>query len=370
MKSKRVAIIVIVAVVGLLSALFAWRFMGLKDRTAAKSIDEIQTEEGIPVDVYIAGKSTVSMHLEIMGSVRGVEQVNITSSLAIDITGIAKREGDVVKKGDVIIKLARDRRGKAYHQYTMAKQALDNAKLDLERMENLFSEGAVSGQALEQARLAYENAKAQYDQAASVVDLVSPIDGVVTMINATVGSQASPGIPLATVASIGKMQVRCQVGYDEVSQLSVGQTAYVEIPSSSGRSRSTGGQSESIEGKVTRVSLSSDPNSRLFLVEVTVDNPEGKLRSGVITTASVLVDEKDDVIAIPAEALLERGGKLFIYKVDSNRAALTEVTYGMDNGTLLEMRSGVAEGDTVVVRGQHQLTDQVRLKLHSVERND
>ena len=56
----------------------------------------------------------------------------------------------------------------------------DIARLDLERMQNLFDEGAVSGQSLEQARLAYENAKAQYDQAASVVDLVSPIEGVVT----------------------------------------------------------------------------------------------------------------------------------------------------------------------------------------------
>lgn len=370
MKSKRVAIIVIVAVVGLLAALFVWRFTGLKSRTAAKSIDEIQAEEGIPVDVHIAGKTTVSRYLDIMGSVRGVEQVNIKSSLAIDITGIAKREGDVVKKGDIIIKLARDRHGQAYHQYTMARQALDNARLDMERMENLFAEGAVSGQALEQSRLAYENAKAQYDQAASVVDLVSPIDGVVTMINATVGSQATPGVTLATIASIGQMRVRCHVGYDEISQLRVGQTAHVEIPSGSGRARSAGGESESIEGQITRVSLSSDPASRLFLVEITVDNIDGKLRSGVITTASVLVDEQADVIAIPADALIERQGKLYIFKIDSNRAALTEMTYGMDNGTLLEVRSGVAEGDTIVVRGQHQLTDQVRVKIHSVERND
>ena len=66
----------------------------------------------------------------------------------------------------------------------------------------------------------------------------------------------------------------------------------------------------------------------------------------------------------------EREDKFYVYKVDSNHAALTEVTLGMDDGTLLELLSGVAEGDTIVYRGQHQLTDKARLKIHSIERND
>jgi RND family efflux transporter MFP subunit len=370
MNSKRVAIVVIVVIVGIIAAIFVARFAALEEQTAAKSIDEIQAVEGIPVDVVVARKAPVSRYLDIMGTVRGIEQVNITSSLPIDITGIAKREGDAVKKGEVIINLARDRRGKAYHQYAMARQALENAELDLARMQNLFDEGAVSGQALEQARLAYENAKAQYDQAASVVDLVSPIDGVVTMINATIGSQAEPGVTLATVAAIDRMRMRCYVGYDEVVQLSVGQKALVHIPAVARRTEFTEETDKSIEGEITRVSLSSDPDSRLFLVEITVDNRDNILRSGVVTTASILIDRRTDVIAIPADALVARKGRLYVYKTQSNHAEMTEVTVGLDSGDLFEIRSGIAEGDTVVVRGQNQLSDRVRVNVHRVERND
>jgi hypothetical protein len=59
-----------------------------------------------------------------------------------------------------------------------------------------------------------------------------------------------------------------------------------------------------------------------------------------------------------------------VYKTHANQAALTEVTVGLDSGDLLEIRSGIAEGDTVVVRGQNQLSDQVRVNIHRVERNN
>ncbi len=367
MKSKRIAVIVVSSIVALIVVLFVLRFATRRGQTAASSIDEIQAAEGIPVDVQIVQTGTVSRYLEILGTVRGIEQVHITSSLAIDITEIAKRAGDPVKNGDVIIRLARDRHGKAYHQYAMAEQALENAKLDLQRIENLHKEGAVSGQSLEQARLAYHNAKAQFDQASSVVDLVSPIDGVVTMVSATVGSQAAPGVPLATVASIDRMRVRCNVGYQEVIQLEVGQKAYIGISKGTGRDNDT---EDGIEGEVTRVSLSSDPDTKLFLVEVTVDNRDGTLRSGIIATASVLVNQRADVITIPTGALLHRNQKSYVYRVTSNHARMSEVTAGIASGGFVELLDGVAEGDTIVTRGQFRLNDNARIKIHGIERTN
>ncbi|UCG53500.1 MAG: efflux RND transporter periplasmic adaptor subunit [Candidatus Latescibacterota bacterium] len=371
MKSKRIAFIVVLSIVGLLVILFALRFATLRTQTAARSIDEIQAAEGIPVDVQQVRKGTITRYVEILGTVQGAEQVDITSSLPIDITGIAKREGDRVRRGDVIIRLARDRQGKAYHQYAMAKQALENAENDLERMENLHKEGAVSGQALEQAQLAYRNAKSQFDQAASVVDLVSPIEGVVTMISATVGSAAVPGIPLATVASIDKMRIRCFVGHEEVTQLAVGQRAFVET-STTGRTRVNADLDPQggTEGEVTRVSLSSDPETMLFLVEITTDNPEGKLRPGVVASVSVLIDERTDIVTVPMDALIERNGESYVYRISSNRARLTAVTTGTSNDEHVEVLGGVAEGDTIVYRGQYRLTDDALVNIHRIERTD
>jgi RND family efflux transporter MFP subunit len=373
MKSKRIATIVVLSLVGLIVALIAVRFATIKRRAAAASIEEIQAAEGIPVDVQVVRKRPIAQYNELLGTVEGIEQVQITSSLPIDVTGIAKREGDPVRKGDVIIRLARDRRGKAFHQYATLKQALDNAKSDLERTENLHREGAVSGQALEQARLAYENAKAQYDEAASVVDLVSPIDGIVTMVNATVGSEAIPGAPLATVAEIDRMRVRCWVGHNEIAAMQTGQMAYVDSPvgasatASRDSSAAAGAGSPGIEGEITRVSLSSDPATKLYLVEVTCGNAGGELRPGMVATVRVLVGENANALPIPSDAVIRRDDKSYVYRARSNRAVFTEVSLGADSGDFIDVTRGISDGDTVVVRGQFRLTDNARVRIRATE---
>jgi RND family efflux transporter MFP subunit len=373
MKSKRIATIVVLSLIGLIVALIAVRFATIKRRAAAASIEEIQAAEGIPVDVEVVRKRPIAQFAELLGTVEGVEQVQITSSLPIDVTGIEKREGDPVRKGDVIIRLARDRRGKAFHQYATLKQALDNAKSDLDRTENLYREGAVSGQALEQARLAYESARAQYDEAASAVDLVSPIDGIVTMVNATVGAEAAPGVPLATVAEIDRMRVRCWVGHNEIGAMRTGQKAYVDpplggrLPENAEDSAGTGAGANGIEGEITRVSLSSDPTIKLYLVEVTCGNPGSALRPGMVATVRVLVGENADALPIRDDAVIRRDDKSYVYRIGSNRAALTEVRLGADSGEYVDVTRGLAEGDTVAVRGQLRLTDNARVRIRATE---
>lgn len=373
MSSKRVATIVILAILGVVVAIFVLRFATIQRRTAAKSIEEIQAEEGVPVDVRVARRGTIARYVEFLGNVEGINQVQITSSLPLDVTEIVEHEGAEVDKGDVIVRLARGRRGRAFHQYATAEQALENARKDLERTENLYREGAVSGQTLEQARLAYENAKAQFDQAASVVDLVSPIDGVVTMVTATVGAEALPGEPLATVAAVDRMKVRSYVGYAEVSLLRVGQTAYVQVPRPGGRGKpaaqaSPAGQaSDAAGGQVSRVSLSADPGTNLYLVETTCDNPNGTLRPGMVTTVKVLVEEETNALSVPRIALIERGDRDYVYTVNAGVARLVEVSLGTESGDDVEVLGGVAEGDSVVVRGQYRLADGARASVVTVE---
>ena len=371
MKSKRIATIVTLSLVGLIAALIAVRFATIKGRAAAPSIEEIQAAEGIPVDVQIVHRKPIVQFAELLGTVEGIEQVQITSSLPIDVTGIAKREGDSVRKGDVIIRLARDRRGRAFHQYTTLKQALDNAKSDLERTENLFREGAVSGQALEQARLAYESAKAQYDEAASAVDLVSPIDGIVTMVNVSEGAEAVPGVPLATVAVIDRMRVRCWVGHNEITRMRNGQKAFVDPPSGGRSARAdttaAGAGSAAIEGEITRVSLSSDPTTKLYLVEVTCGNPAEELRPGMVATVRVLVGENPNALPIRDDAVIRRDEKNYVFRVRSSRAALTEVALGAGSGEYVDVTRGLTEGDTVAVRGQLRLSDNARVRIRATE---
>ena len=362
MKAKRVAIWVLLVLAAVVIVLFVLRFSTRQGQEAALSIDEIQAAEGFPVDVQEVGHGAVARYLEILGNVQGFEQVDIRSSLPIDITEVLKQEGDRVKKGEVVVRLARDRRGQAFHQYSMAKQLVDNARLDLTRMENLHQEGAVSGQMLEQAQLAYKNAMAQYNEAVSMVDLISPIDGVVTMVNATKGSTAVPGAALVTVATIDRVRIRCFVGQEEIKQIQVGQAANIKTGSSG-----AGDQTGIIEGEVTKVAMSSDPETMLFLVEVAADNPGDRLKPGSVVALLILVEEKQDVIIVPLDALVQREGKNYVYLVKSNRAKLVPLTLGMNNGEVAEVIDGPSLGDSLIVRGQYRLSDGVRTKIRQFE---
>lgn len=367
MTPKKIARLVLVGILLVVVAVFAIRFATLRGQTPASSIDEIQAAEGYPVDVQIIEKGTIARYLDVIGNVQGFEQVNLMSSLPIDVTGILKQEGDAVKKGDVIIQLARDRRGNAFHQYTTARQALENAKSDLERMQNLHTEGAVSGQMLEQARLAFENASSQYNEAASMVDLISPISGVVTSVHATVGSSAVPGVPLVTIAMIDKVRIRCFVGQEKVTALRVGQRALIKTTAGTA---SASVDADAIEGTVSKVAISADSGTMLFLVEITADNLDGRLRPGVVASLAILIEEKLDVVRVPVTSLVSRGDGTFIYVVSEGRAHLRDVTLGIDSGDYIELTNGAVAGDTLVFRGQYRLADNVPVNIRRIEGTD
>jgi len=126
---------------------------------------------------------------------------------------INARVGDYVKTGDVLFEL--DKSG-AQSQFYQAQAVFLNAQKDFERMKNLFNEGAVSRQALDQAQTGYDVAKANFDAAKSTVEITSPISGVVTAINVNIGDLANPQMPLATVANIGRMKAKFNVGESDV----------------------------------------------------------------------------------------------------------------------------------------------------------
>lgn len=342
--------------------LFVVRFMALRGRTTAPSIEEIQAAEGIPVDVMILEKGAIDRFLELLGEIQGIEQVEIVSALGIDITKIVKREGDSVREGDVIVRLARDRTGNAYHQYALAEQAYENAKRDVKRMENMFAEGAVSEQLLEQARLNYKNANAQYQQARSMVDLISPINGVVTRVDATEGKAAVPGMPLVTIASTGQVRVRCFVGQDEIGLLRTGQPAEICLTTLT----DDGEQKCKVQGTVHTVSLSADANSKLFLTEIIAENSDGALRVGLVASVKILVEKNEDVLIIPKDALVRRAEGDFLYLVKQGVAVMTPVEQGVSNGERIALSGSIAEGDTFVVRGQFKLADGKKIRINEL----
>jgi len=345
---KRIFLIIIVIAI----AAFALRFITLQREKAVASIESIQKSEGKPVELVKARRGDIQNWINLAGTVEGVVQYPIISTNTIQVLDVPAEEGQAVKKGDVIVRLIKESPNPMLHSYNRSRAVYEDAKKDLERMRNLYREGAVSRQALDKAELAYEVAKTDLHNAVGGVNLISRDRGVVTSIVIEEGEMAQAGKPLAWIARTDTVKVVFEAGSRQAMALETGQLAVW-------RSEMTG---ERGEGRISRLSISADPRTHLLEGEAAFPNPEGKLVPGLLVSIEVETGSRSGVIIIPSNCLIGNGGEyqVFAARPDSGgglRADLVTVETGLVNTDHVEIVSGIEEGDMVVKFGQSKLED-------------
>jgi HlyD family secretion protein len=218
---------------------------------------------------------------------------------------------------------------------------------------------------IEQARADVAEAKAAVEVAAAhlatahvnvaYTRIVAPFNGVVTMRAFNPGAfvrSASEGAesPVLTVKRTDKMRVVVQVPDRDVVSTDPGDPALVKVDA-------VGGQVFS--SAVARVAESEDANTRTMRVEIDLPNPKGQLREGMYGTATITLEPVSTNLTVPPACLVERTskGRAFIYVVRDGVARRTDVELGTDNGTLVEILSGLKPDDSVIVHSGVPLED-------------
>jgi RND family efflux transporter MFP subunit len=266
---------------------------------------------------------------------------------------IPVRVGQRVSSGQVVARLD-DTNPQA--MYRQAKATLDNAKMDFERMQALFNQGAVSRQALDQAKLGLDVAQSNFSAASELVELRSSVGGEVVRVHVQPGEIVSPGTPLVTVAASKEARVTFAVSAEERRLIAPKQAARIHLAQS---------DTSSMPAVVDKVEDAADPQTRLFEVTVKSDNPEGLLRPGELTTVEVVIERRDDALSINSEAIVSRRGieaEVFVVGPD-RRAVRRTVTLGMQTANRAECVTGLSAGESVVVYGQNRLSDGAPVKI-------
>lgn len=184
----------------------------------------------------------------------------------------------------------------------------------------------------------------------------SPYTGVITRRSFHPGdfikaADQGGNTPLLTVERTDKMRVVVQVPDRDVGYVDVGDLATVEIDALPGRS---------FKGKVARFAEAEDPTTRLMRTEVDVPNPDGKLRRGMYGRATLVLEAgSPGAVRIPSAAVVERkdGGVAVVRVVVDGKVALRPVTVGADNGTEIEILTGLTQADVVVVRASRPVSE-------------
>jgi len=322
-KSKKILLFSIIGVV-LILIIVAVVVSGKKDK-----IVTVQSEKVM--------KRNITQVVSGTGTINPETKVDISAEISGEIVQLPYKEGDTVKKGDLLVKIkaetygARINQQQAGVQYSrtqveVAENNLKKAELELQRTEQLFQSGLVSQSDLDNARIAYQvaqsnvkssNANVRQNQALlqqssqdlSKATIRSNMDGIVTKLNneigeKVVGTQQMAGSVIMTVSDLSTMDAEIEVSETDITSVKLGDTAEVEVDafpdriikgfvyeiSNSAKSKGTGTQEQVIN----------------FIVKIRIIDQDVQLKPGMSCNAEIKVNSKPDVIAIPIQCVTAR----------------------------------------------------------------
>jgi len=388
-------------------------FSGCGKNETSEEINEAATN----VTVYEASKGAVADSVSYNGTIVEGEYTSISAKVSAKVEDILVKEGDYVTAGTVLARLDSTDFRLAYNQalanYNSAKAAYDmtanassvqsqtsasqglsqaqiaynDAKLNLDRTTALYEMGAASKVQLEGAQSAEQNAKLALNSAQQNLDLqtgvvsektiasakagvdaakatldiaannlnnttiVTPSSGYVSSKNIVKGQFASPGVEIFSVKNSDTVEAQINITESDIPFVTVGTKAEVSVKSA---------QTAKFTGTVSMVNPTKDAKTGLYKVHIEIPNDEGKIKVGMIADITLTLKEREGVISVPSEAVMQDGEEFYVYLADKEgkTAVRAIVKKGIENSEMTEIVNGVKSGDKVIVKGKEFLSEK------------
>lgn len=361
----------LVAVMAAMTALnFLVYLMGDQEKTVQAP--------AVPVDIEPARKSMVVVELIQSADLRPRREVFIVPKIkGQHLRDILVERGDKVLRGQLLIKLdeatvrARQAEIKAGLREAQASKDAAEANLhvldkDLVRLQRLTKTGAAAQQELDHIMAKHKAADAQASLAGAQIararallqqldiaigdhNITEPIDGLISARYQDVGSLSDDKKPLLRISDESTVKVLTTVGERDYPLVKLGQKGYIAVDAYPGRH---------FPATVTVINPSLDPATRSAEIELTIDNKDLVLRSGMYAEARLTLGQREAVL-VPLAAVqrMPGTGVNFVFVIDDDKARQINVKAGEVFGGQREIRSGLSSGQMVVTRGGSRLVD-------------
>jgi HlyD family secretion protein len=348
------------------------------------------------------------------GNVQPEVEVVITSEVPGEIIELPVKDGDPVKRGDLLVRVNPDtleaqvKQQEASLASTRASAAqrraeMLQAELDLKRLEDLHNKGFTTQDDLDQSRTRLEVAKAAHESARYQIErqemqlkeandqlakasLYAPIDGTVVSLaselgDRVVGTGQFAGTEIMRVADLGNMEVKVDVSEADIVNIEIGDTATIEVDAL-GDDKLSGTVTEIANSAVT-TNARSQEQLTTFSVIVKLDTPATRLRPGMSATADIQTDTVKDVIKVPLGSVVVRSKNEVEGKKDTPKEASEERpgNNGQSNGGkergpreervrvvfiekdgiahLRKVETGIADRDSIEIKSGIEETDTI-----------
>ncbi len=379
--------IIIFSIIGIvLIGLAALVFLGSKRET----IITVQTEKVV--------KRNITQIVSATGKIQPETQVKINAEVSGEIIDLPVKEGQLVKKGQLLVRIKPDAYKAQLEQseasLKMSQAGLAKAQADYKRVEGLYAKQLASDADMDAAKATLQSAKAQDDQAESAVTqardtyakttIYSPMDGIVSQLISELGERVSGstftlGTQIMTIADLSKMEARVDVGENDIVMVTIGDTSRIQVDAFPNETFI--GTVSRIANTATTTGAGTQSEVTNFEVRVSILGADTvQFRPGMSMNADIETESHGNVYAVPIQSVTVRMPKMgemkgeapkegeaqlstgkskkkekeedklaeIVFVVSDGKAKAVKVKRGISNDTYVEITQGVKEGDEVV----------------------
>jgi len=330
------------------------------EKKAARSVVKVKTEKPIV--------TTISHVLSYTGTIQPKQEVRISPETMGKIKKIHVKEGDRVKKNQLLItfdtKLSALQKSQAQAAVKLAGVQVKNLEKAVNRLTPLLESGAISQGEFDKLTAQYDASKAQLNQAKAaealsgyqlkVSKIKAPFEGIVARKLVNEGEVIAPGAlgpyGMITLMDLDTVVVRVGVGEKDIPFIIKGQEATVMVDAY---------PDETFNGIVDNISPAADPLSKAFPVDIDISNEGLKLKAGMFAKVGILLETKEEVVAVPESAIIDEKGKKVLFVVEKDRTVKKlEVKTGIQSEGLVEILGDALDtSKEVVTEGNFGLRD-------------
>lgn len=369
-------------------------------------------EQIVSVQTEKVAKRNITQVVTATGKINPEYQVIITPEVTGEIVELPVKEGDAVKRGQLLIKIkpdsyiaARDRAAanleSARAGLGRSKAVLDKVKSEYDRVQGLYNKKLASDSELELAKSNYLSAKSDYEGQQSYVaqaqaglkeaqeqlaktTIYSPMDGTVSQLNVELGERVlgsfySQGTNIMTVADLSKMEARVEVDENDVVLVSLGDTANIEIDAFGDKQFK--GVVSQIGNSAKTTGLGTQQEVVNFEIRIILVEPDKSIRPGMSCNADIQTETKSNVVSVPIQSVTARSQqaapaktedgedeavvaakndkvksnkpKEIVFVIENGKAKMKEVETGISDDSYIEVKSGL-NGNEMVVAGPYR----------------
>jgi RND family efflux transporter MFP subunit len=330
-----------------------------------------QSESGMAAadPVVMIGRENVAIadlaELRSGPAISGSLEPRVAATVRAEIMGPVERayvdEGQQVKRGTLLARIndtsVRDTYLSARSAVRTAESGLQNARRNAERATRLAQAGALADRDLEAAvqsqttaEGALADAQARLASAQKQLgntEVRAPIDGIVSEKQVTAGDVVQVGGAMFTIVDLRTLRLEATVPVEEIGRLKVGSPVEFGVS----------GFDRRFTGKIERINPAVDPATRQVRIYVSIPNAEQSLVAGLFAEGRVSTDSRR-AVAVPASAVDRRGTSPVIHRIQGGKVVAVPVELGVQDeaAELVEVHSGVAKGDTVLLGSAQAVT--------------